>query len=241
MLRCFFLFRVDNAEKFLESIAQVNAFFQAFAQGKSKMVFRALAKNPRYCYTDRMGWFNYYGLAVMAIIMLPNIVYAIRHKNDVAPAGYHKAIAVAEQIGRYGCFVCMIFNVPYTYFGFWFANAKIVYLAVNGGLCCAYIVFWILCGNKNGKLRALSLSLLPSCIFVFCGIVLANFPLLAFAVVFAVCHVYISLQSTKPTRRKKPTVEEKYKNEAITILVVLLVALAAIGILFGGASGAFPL
>lgn len=29
-----------------------------------------------------MGWFNYYGLAVMAIIMIPNIIYAVKHKDS---------------------------------------------------------------------------------------------------------------------------------------------------------------
>ena len=28
-----------------------------------------------------MGWFNYYGLIVMAIVMIPNIVYAVKVKN----------------------------------------------------------------------------------------------------------------------------------------------------------------
>lgn len=30
-----------------------------------------------------MNWFNYYGLAIMAIIMIPNIVYAVTHKDNV--------------------------------------------------------------------------------------------------------------------------------------------------------------
>ncbi len=28
-----------------------------------------------------MNWFNYYGLAVMAVIMIPNIIYAVKHKT----------------------------------------------------------------------------------------------------------------------------------------------------------------
>ncbi|MDE6884366.1 MAG: hypothetical protein K2P32_01205, partial [Clostridia bacterium] len=79
-----------------------------------------------------MSWFNYYGLAIMAIIMIPNIIYAIKHKNDVAPTYANKKIVIAEQIGRYGCFILMIFNIPYTYFNFWFDSALIVYLSVNG-------------------------------------------------------------------------------------------------------------
>ena len=31
-----------------------------------------------------MDWFNYYGIAIMAIIMIPNIVYALKHKDNMA-------------------------------------------------------------------------------------------------------------------------------------------------------------
>lgn len=98
-----------------------------------------------------MGWFNYYGLAVMAVVMIPNIIYAV--------------------------------------------NAIIVYLAVNGGLCLAYLIFWIICRNKSGKLRALALSVIPSCIFIFSGVMLLNIPLICFAVIFAVSHILISYKN----------------------------------------------
>lgn len=87
-----------------------------------------------------MGWFNYYGLAVMAIIMIPNIIYAIKHTDDVM-AYNNKPALIAEQIGRFGCIALMIFNIPYTYFNFWFNNALIAYLAINSSLCLAYILF----------------------------------------------------------------------------------------------------
>jgi len=29
-----------------------------------------------------MGWFNYYGLAIIAIIMAPNVVYAVLKKAE---------------------------------------------------------------------------------------------------------------------------------------------------------------
>lgn len=63
-----------------------------------------------------MGWFNYFGLAIIVIIMIPNIVYAIRHKDGEESASYcNKAATVAEQIGRYGCMAFMIFNIPYLF------------------------------------------------------------------------------------------------------------------------------
>lgn len=141
-------------------------------------------------WTNVMGWFNYYGLAVMAIVMIPNIIYAVKHKNG-ENAYRNKAVEITEQIGRYGCFALMIFNIPYTYFDFWFDYAIIVYLAVIGGLCLAYLIFWVICRNRNDKLKALSLSIIPSCIFLFGGIMLASIPLIFFSVLFGVCHIYI--------------------------------------------------
>ena len=59
-----------------------------------------------------MSWFNYYGLAIMAIIMIPNIVYAVKHKGGAENGYRNRAAEVLEQIGRYGCMALMIFNIP---------------------------------------------------------------------------------------------------------------------------------
>jgi membrane-associated HD superfamily phosphohydrolase len=142
-----------------------------------------------------MNWFNYYGLVIMAIIMVPNIIYAVKNKNNSNSGYNNKAVVILEQIGRYGCFVLMIFNIPYTYFNFWFDYGLIVYLSVNGGLCLLYLIFWAICWKRQDTLKALSLSVLPSCIFLFSGIVLANIPLIIFAVIFSVNHILISYKN----------------------------------------------
>ncbi len=141
-----------------------------------------------------MGWFNYYGLIFMAIIMTPNIIYAVKHKSE--GSGYrNKAVELLEQIGRYGCFVLMIFNIPYTYLGFHFPHAMLAYLTVNAVLVFAYCLAWVLLWNKSGIAKALLLSVIPSIVFLFSGIVIASIPLIAFAVVFSVFHIFISLKN----------------------------------------------
>lgn len=131
----------------------------------------------------------------MAIIMTPNIIYAVTNKSGEPDSYKNKAAVIAEQIGRYGCMISMIFNIPYTYFDFWFDNALIVYVAINGALCFAYLLFWIICRNRSGKLKALPLSVIPSCIFLFSAVLLANIPLIVFAVVFSVSHILISCKN----------------------------------------------
>ena len=142
-----------------------------------------------------MGWFNYYGLAIVAIIMIPNIVFAVKRKNEFANKYQNKVVEVLEQVGRYACLVLMIFNIPYTYFNFWFNHALVVYLSVNGVLCLTYVVFWIVCWNREGILRAIALSTIPSVIFLFSGVMLASIPLVAFSIVFGINHILLSCKN----------------------------------------------
>jgi len=148
------------------------------------------------CYNICMGWFNYYGLAIIVIIMIPNIIFSIKCK-DSENLYKNKAVEISEQVGRFGCIALMIFNIPYTYFNFWFKYALWIYLGINGGLCIAYIVFWVICGKSDDILKSLSLSIIPSVIFIFSGIVLANIPLIIFAVIFATNHILLSYKNAK--------------------------------------------
>lgn len=127
--------------------------------------------------------------------MIPNIIFAIRNKDGFENKYKCKAVEVMEQIGRYACFVLMIFNIPYTYFNFWFDYALTAYLTVNGGLCLLYLIFWAICWNKNGKQKALALSIIPSVIFLFSGVVLVNIPLITFSVLFGINHILLSYKN----------------------------------------------
>lgn len=66
-----------------------------------------------------MEWFNYYGLIIMALIMMPNIVYAVKNRGGES-AYRNRFVEALEQVGRYACFALMIINIPYTCIGFWF-------------------------------------------------------------------------------------------------------------------------
>ena len=143
-----------------------------------------------------MSWFNYYGLIFIAIIMIPNIIFAIKEKDGFANKFNNKVVGILEQTGRYACLAFMVFNIPYTYFNFWFGYALTVYLVVNSVLCLIYLIFWVVLWDKGGKLKALSLSVIPSVIFLFSGIVVANIPLIVFAVLFGVNHILLSYKNS---------------------------------------------
>ena len=66
-----------------------------------------------------MGWFNYIGLIVICLILIPNIVFAVKNKDGFENVYHNKVAETFEQIGRFGSFSLMIFNIPYTCFGYW--------------------------------------------------------------------------------------------------------------------------
>lgn len=43
-----------------------------------------------------MGWFNYVGLCVMILILIPNIVFAIKVKDGFSNRGISKRLEIAE-------------------------------------------------------------------------------------------------------------------------------------------------
>ena len=47
-----------------------------------------------------MEWFNVFGFAFIAAIMIPNIIFARKHKEAFENKYQNKAIECLEQIGR---------------------------------------------------------------------------------------------------------------------------------------------
>lgn len=144
-----------------------------------------------------MTWFNPYGFIFIIIIMIPNIIFAIKQKDGFANKWNNKPVEILEQIGRYGCFATMIFNVPFTSFGFPSDESFAVYLVSNTALIAIYCVIWIICFRRNNTFRALSLSIPPSAIFLLSGILSRSIILTVAAVIFAPCHIFISYMNAK--------------------------------------------
>lgn len=143
-----------------------------------------------------MSWFNYIGLFIFALIMIPNILYSLKHRDAFNNNNIRKSIVIVEQIGRYGCIAFLIFNIPMTYFDFWFNHAKLVYIIVNSVLISIYLFSWMV-PWKSKKIRAAFLSITPSVIFLFSGVMILSIPLIFFSSLFAISHVYISLKNAK--------------------------------------------
>lgn len=144
-----------------------------------------------------MEWINIYGLIFIVVIMIPNIIFAIKCKDGFANKWKNKFVEMIEQIGRYGCFGFMIINIPGTWFGWWSDEVFAVYLIVNVILVILYCVIWIICFKKNSIFRALALSIIPSILFLFSGIMSRSVLLIIAATIFAPSHITISYKNAK--------------------------------------------
>lgn len=143
-----------------------------------------------------MSYINPFGLVFMIFIMIPNIIFAIKVKDGFENSSKNKLVEILEQIGRYGCFAFMIFNIPGTCFGFSSNEIFALYLIVNSILIFAYCLIWIFLFNKNSLFRAISLSVLPSVIFLLSGILSCDILLIISALIFSPCHIYISYKNS---------------------------------------------
>lgn len=145
-----------------------------------------------------MNWFNAFGFAFMAVIMIPNIVFAVKCKDGFENKYHNKAVEVMEQAGRFGCFGFMCVNIPGTWFGWWSDEAFSLYLMVNAVLTLLYCGIWVVCWRKNSLFRVLALSILPSVLFLFSGIMSRSVLLTLSALLFAPAHILISCSSVSP-------------------------------------------
>ena len=144
-----------------------------------------------------MEWINILGLVFIAIIMIPNIVFAIKCKDGFENKWNNKSVEIVEQVGRFGCFGFMVINIPGAWFGWWSDNAFSIYLIVNMVLIILYCGIWMICFRKNTVFRALALSIIPSVIFLFSGIMSRSILLIITSLLFAPAHILISYKNAK--------------------------------------------
>ena len=136
-----------------------------------------------------------YGLIFMVIIMIPNIVYAVRCKDGFVNRWQNKTGETLEQIGRFGCFGFMVINIPGTWFCWWSDEAFAIYLIVDTILVFFYCLLWVVLWKKNNMFRALALSIIPSVVFLFSGVMSRSVLLIVSSLLFAPMHILISCRN----------------------------------------------
>lgn len=142
-----------------------------------------------------MGIINVYGVVIIIVMMVSNILYFVKHKEDFNNLYNNKIVIALEQIGRIGCFIFLIINIPRLWNSYFIDKYLTAYLVVNGILVFFYILTWIIFFNKNNLIRAIALSVIPSIVFIFSGIMAMSILLTISAIIFAPCHITISCKN----------------------------------------------
>ena len=144
----------------------------------------------------KFGWINVFGAAIVVLMLIPNIVWAAKNKDEKNLCT-NKLMNVIEQAGRYGCIIFMWLPLFVWEFGFESTLEMIAYMALNAALILAYWIAFAVYFKKKSALLALILAIIPACIFLLSGILLRHWLLVCFAILFAIGHIYVTKKNAK--------------------------------------------
>lgn len=148
------------------------------------------------------GWINLFGGIIVLLMLIPNIVYALKNREE-RNLCTNRVMNVVEQAGRYGCIVWMWLPLLVWKFGFRSAPEMLLYFLGNGVLLVAYWLVFARYMRKKTAKRALVLAILPACIFLLSGLLLRHWLLVGFGLLFAVGHIYVTTINAKGEARTK--------------------------------------
>ncbi len=148
------------------------------------------------------GWINLFGGIIVLLMLIPNIVYALKNREE-RNLCTNRVMNVVEQAGRYGCIVWMWLPLLVWKFGFRSASEMLLYFLGNGVLLVAYWLVFARYMRKKTAKRALVLAILPACIFLLSGLLLRHWLLVGFGLLFAVGHIYVTTINAKGEARTK--------------------------------------
>ena len=140
------------------------------------------------------GWINLFGAVIVIVMMIPNIVYAARNKDEKNLCT-NKVMNLIEQIGRYACIVLMWFPLLVWKFGFASVLEMLIYLIGNGLMLFIYLLVFARYLKEKTAQRAMILAVLPACIFLLSGLLLRHWLLVLSALLFAIGHIYVTKQN----------------------------------------------
>lgn len=146
--------------------------------------------------SNGLRWINIYGLLIVIVMLLPNIIYAVKFRG-MENKCKNKVMNIIEQIGRYASMFLMIFMIGLDKLGFSSPEAFIIYFVGNIILLIAYWIIWILFFIKKNLWKSIALALIPTAIFLLSGITLRHYLLVISAVFFGIGHVYVTYQNAK--------------------------------------------
>ena len=143
------------------------------------------------------GWINLFGAGIIVLIMIPNIIYAAKQKQDETQIKVPRYLSACEQLGRYGCIILMWLPLLVWKFGFGSVEEYLIYLIGNGVLLLCYYLFWMFYSRKKTLSVAMALAIIPTAIFLLSGILLRHWLLVVAAILFGSAHCMITYMTHK--------------------------------------------
>lgn len=140
------------------------------------------------------GWFNVHGLIFLILLLIPNIVYAVKNK-EVVNKCTDKWALVLEQIGRYGSMFFMVFAFGSMTQGWASVTEFVIYLLGSAVLMLAYWIVWMLFFAGQRMWKSMALAIIPTLLFLIGGITMRNIPAMVLAVIFGIGHIYITYKN----------------------------------------------
>lgn len=140
------------------------------------------------------GPINLAGGILVALILVPNIIYALRNPGAENKCT-NKWMNLLEQVGRYGSMALMVLPLGVWKFGFPSLGDLLLWLFGNGTLLLLYWGCWIPYLCRPSRKLAIALAVIPTCIFILSGLTLQHWLLVIAGIVFGIGHIYVTLKN----------------------------------------------
>lgn len=135
------------------------------------------------------GWINLFGAVIVLLIMIPNIIYALKNKNETEDINVPRYLTVCEQIGRYGCIILMWLPLMVWKLGFKSNEEFVIYLFSNSVLIIAYYLCWAGYFKQKTLKKGMILAIIPTIVFLVSALLLHHWLLALFALLFGFAHI----------------------------------------------------
>ncbi len=142
-----------------------------------------------------MNWINLFGLIIVILILLPNLIYFYRNRS-IENSYKNKLMNILEQIGRYGSMFLLVVNIGFNEFAFQSGEEFTLCLIITSILIVLYWILWFIYFKRTSLLTSMMLAIIPSILFISQGIFLRYLLLIITSILFSIAHCYITYQNS---------------------------------------------
>lgn len=142
---------------------------------------------------------NIFGGVIVALMLIPNIVYAVRFRGAENKCT-SRVLNALEQVGRYASMALMVLPLGVWEFGFASVAGMLVYLLGNGALLLSYYILWAVWFRRQSAGVSMALAVVPTLILLLSAFALRHWLLAVAAAAFGVGHIGVTWCGLDRTR-----------------------------------------